>query len=146
MGGVQKYLTRQVQEGEISKDDLLESQSKLSLLNQAPKLVLSAIAKGWMSYPGKLDTTTEEEETAKWIDTYDCERAYHNRVKGMTYREIGKLMGCGMNRVSAILHHGENIMLQRKMKSLGHTIVSIPSKATVQEHITNAKSKTKSKQ
>ena len=65
MGGVQKYLTRQVQEGEISKDDLLESQSKLSLLNQAPKLVLSAIAKGWMSYPDKLDTTTEEEETAK---------------------------------------------------------------------------------
>jgi hypothetical protein len=146
MGGVQKYLTRQVQDGEISKDDLLESQRKLSILNQAPKLVLSAIAKGWMSYPDKLDTTTEEEETAKWIDTYDCERAYHNRVKGMTYREIGKLMGCGMNRVSAILHHGENIVLQRKMKSLGHTIVSIPSKATVQEHITNAKSKTKSKQ
>ena len=146
MGGVQKYLTRQVQDGEISKDDLLESQSKLSLLNQAPKLVLSAIAKGWMSYPDKLETITEEEETAKWIDTYDCERAYHYRVKGMTYREIGKLMGCGMNRVSAILHHGENIVLQRKMKSLGHTVVSIPSKATVQEHITNAKSKTKSKQ
>lgn len=146
MGGVQKYLTRQVQDGEISKDDLLESQSKLSLLNQAPKLVLSAIAKGWMKYPDKLETITEEEETAKWIDTYDCERAYHNRVKGMTYREIGKLMGCGMNRVSAILHHGENIVLQRKMQSLGHTIVSIPSKATVQEHITNAKSKTKSKQ
>jgi hypothetical protein len=37
-------------------------------------------------------------------------------------------------------------VLQRKMKSLGHTIVSIPSKATVQEHITNAKSKIKPKQ
>ena len=143
MGGVQKYLTRQVQEGEITKDDLLESQRKLSLLNQAPKLVLSAIAKGWMSYPVKLPTITEEEEVAKWIDTYDCERAYQNRIDGMTYREIGKLMGCGMNRVSAILHHGENIVLQRKMKSLGHTIVSIPSKATVQKHITNAKSKAK---
>jgi hypothetical protein len=143
MGGVQKYLTRQLQEGEISKDDLLESQRKLSLLNQAPKLVLSAIAKGWISYPVKLETTSEDEEIAKWIDTYDCERAYHNRVKGMTYREIGKLMGCGMNRVCAILHHGENIVLQRKMKSLGHTVVSIPSKATVQKHITNAKSKTK---
>jgi hypothetical protein len=146
MGGTQKYLTRKVQEGEISKDTLVGSQKKLSLLNQAPSLVLSAVAKGWMSYPVKLPTITEEEEVAKWIDAYDCERAYHNRVKGMTYREIGKLMGCGMNRVSAILHHGENIVLQRKMKSLGHTVVSIPSKATVQEHITNAKSKTKSKQ
>ena len=146
MGGTQKYLTRKVQEGEISKDTLVGSQKKLSLLNQAPSLVLSAVAKGWMSYPVKLPTTTEEQEVAKWIDAYDCERAYRNRIEGMTYREIGKLMGCGMNRVSAILHHGENIVLQRKMKSLGHTIVSIPSKATVQEHITNAKSKTKSKQ
>ena len=143
MGGVQKYLTRQAQDGEISKDDLLESQRKLSLLNQAPKLVLSAIAKGWMSYPAKLDTTSEEEEVAQWINTYDCERAYRNRIDGMTYREIGKLMGCGMNRVAAILHHGENIALQRKMQSIGKTVVSIPSKATVQEHITNAKRKTK---
>lgn len=141
MGGVQRYLTRQVQEGEITKDDLLESQQKLSLLNQAPKLVLSAIAKGWISYPAKLETTSEEEEVAKWIDSYDCERAYHNRVKGMTYREIGKLMGCGMNRVGAILHHGENIVLQRKIQALGHTVVSIPTKATVQKHITNAKTK-----
>ena len=143
MGGVQKYLTRKVQEGEISKDSLHDSQKKLSLLNQAPSLVLSAIAKGWMSYPVKLPTITEEEEVAKWIDAYDCERAYRNRIEGMTYREIGKLMGCGMNRVSAILHHGENIVLQRKMKSLGHTVVSIPTKDTVQRHITNAKSKQK---
>ena len=146
MGSNQKYLTRKVQEGEISKDTLVGSQKKLSLLNQAPSLVLSAVAKGWMSYPVKLPTTTEEQEVAKWIDAYDCERAYRNRIEGMTYREIGKLMGCGMNRVSAILHHGENIVLQRKMQSLGHTIVSIPSKATVQEHITNAKNKTKQKQ
>ena len=143
MGGVQKYLTRQVQEGEITKDDLLESQRKLSLLNQAPKLVLSAIAKGWMSYPSKLETPSEDEEVSKWIGKYDCERAYRNRQSGMTYREIGKLMGCGMNRVGAILHHGESIVLQRKIQSLNHTVVSIPSKATVQKHITNAKSKQK---
>ena len=144
MGGVQKYLTRKVQEGEISKDSLHDSQKKLSLLNQAPSLVLSAIAKGWMSYPVKLPTITEEEEVAKWIDAYDCERAYRNRIDGMTYREIGKLMGCGMNRVGAILNHGENIVLQRKIQSLGHTVVSIPSKATVQQHITNVKTKPKS--
>ena len=143
MGGVQKYLTRKVQEGEISDDTLLDSQKKLSLLNQAPSLVLSAIAKGWMSYPIKLETITEEQEVAKWIDAYDCERAYQNRIDGMTYREIGKLMGCGMNRVGAIINHGENIVLQRKIQALGHTVVSIPSKATVQQHITNAKSKQK---
>ena len=141
MGGVQKYLTRKVQEGEISDDTLLDSQKKLSLLNQAPSLVLSAIAKGWMSYPIKLETITEEQEVAKWIDAYDCERAYQNRIDGMTYREIGKLMGCGMNRVGAIINHGENIVLQRKIQALGHTVVSIPSKATVQQHITNAKTK-----
>jgi hypothetical protein len=144
MGGVQKYLTRKVQEGEISKDSLHDSHKKLSLLNQAPSLVLSAIAKGWISYPVKLPTITEEEEVAKWIDAYDCERAYRNRIDGMTYREIGKLMGCGMNRVGAILHHGENMVLQRKIQSLNHTVVSIPSKATVQQHITNVKTKQKS--
>lgn len=143
MGGVQRYFTRQVQEGEITKDDLLESQQKLSLLNQAPKLVLSAIAKGWMSYPVKLETVTEEQEVANWIDAYDCERAYRNRIDGMTYREIGKLMGCDINQVGAILNHGENIVLQRKIQSLGHTVVSIPTKATVQKHITNAKRKQK---
>ena len=143
MGGSPKYLTRKIQKGEIDQDCLKDSHKKLSLLNQAPSLVLSAIAKGWMSYPIKLKTITEEQEVAKWIDAYDCERAYQNRIDGMTYREIGKLMGCGMNRVGAILHHGESIVLQRKIKSLGYTVVSIPSKATVQQHITNAKSKQK---
>lgn len=143
MGGVQKYLTRKVQEGEISDDTLLDSQKKLSLLNQAPSLVLSAIAKGWISYPIKLKTITEEQEVTKWIDAYDCERAYQNRIDGMTYREIGKLMSCSMNRVGAILNHGEKLVLQRKIQALGHTVVSMPSKATVQQHITNAKSKQK---
>jgi len=143
MGGSPKYLTRKIQKGEIDQDCLKDSHKKLSLLNQAPSLVLSAIAKGWMSYPIKLETITEEQEVSKWIDAYDCERAYKNRIDGMTYREIGKLMGCGMNRVGAILHHGESLVLQRKIQSLGHTVVSIPSKETVQQHITNAKSKQK---
>ena len=143
MGGVQKYLTRQVQEGEITKDDLLESQKKLSLLNQAPKLVLSAIAKGWMSYPSKLETPSEDEEVSKWIGKYDCERAYRNRQSGMTYREIGKLLGCGIARVVYILNRGEEMILQRKLDSIGHTVVSIPSKATVSKHITNSKAKRK---
>ena len=143
MGGIQKYLSRKVQDGEITKDDLLESQKKLSLLNQAPKLVLSAIAKGWMSYPAKLETQPEDEEVSKWIGNYDCERAYRNRQSGMTYREIGKLMGCGMARVVHILTRGEEMILQRKLDSIGHTVVSIPSKDTVSKHITNSKAKRK---
>jgi hypothetical protein len=48
MGGTQKYLCRKVQKGEIENDDLLESQAKLTLLKQAPQLVLDAVARGWL--------------------------------------------------------------------------------------------------
>lgn len=142
MGGTQKYLCRKVQEGEIEDDDLLESQAKLSLLREAPKLVLSAIAKGWMTYPAKIEGPDDDDDTTRWIGQYDCERAYQNRLDGMTYREIGQLMGCGIARVVHILNRGEEIVLQRKLNSCV-TTVSVPSKETVSKHITKSKSKSK---
>ena len=98
MGGTQKYLCRKVQEGEIENDDLLESQAKLTLLKQAPQLVLDAVARGWLKYPDKIEGLDDDEDVSRWIGLYDCERAYRKRQEGLTYREIGKLMGCGIAR------------------------------------------------
>ncbi len=63
MGGTQKYLCRKVQEGEIEDDDLLESQAKLTLLREAPKLVLDAVARGWIKYPDKIEGLDDDEES-----------------------------------------------------------------------------------
>jgi hypothetical protein len=142
MGGTQKYLCRKVQEGEIENDDLLESQAKLTLLREAPKLVLDAIAKGWMTYPDKIEGQDDDDDTSQWIGKYDCERAYYQRQKGLTYREIGKLMGCGIARVVHILNRGEEIVLQRKLNERVN-VISIPSKETVNKLIPKSKSKSK---
>ena len=142
MGGTQKYLCRKVQEGEIEDDDLLESQAKLTLLKQAPQLVLDAVARGWLKYPDKIEGLDDDEDVSRWIGLYDCERAYRKRQEGLTYREIGKLMGCGIARVVHILNRGEEIVLQRKLNERVNTI-SIPSKETVDKLIPKSKSKSK---
>ena len=134
MGGTQKYLCRKVQEGEIEDDDLLESQAKLTLLKQAPQLVLDAVSRGWLKYPDKIEGLDDDEDVSRWIGLYDCERAYRKRQEGLTYREIGKLMGCGIARVVHILNRGEEIVLQRKLSEHVNTI-SIPTKGTVNKLI-----------
>ena len=137
-----KYLTRKVQDGEIEDDDILVSQEKLSLLRQAPAIFSNAIAKGWIKYPDKIQNT-DEEDVSKWLSKYDCERAYLKRQEGMTYRDIGKLMGCSIARVVHILNRGEEIVLNRKLSTLHVTPVAIPSKATVRKHIKTSKAKSK---
>lgn len=128
MGGTQKYLCRKVQEGEIEDDDLLESQAKLSLLREAPKLVLDAVARGWIKYPDKIEGLDDDDDVSRWIGLYDCERAYRKRQEGLTYREIGKLMGCGIARVVHILNRGEEIVLQRKLSERVTTVQYHPKK------------------
>lgn len=142
MGKGPKYLCRKVQDGEIEDDDLLESQSKLTLLQEAPKLVLDAVARGWLKYPTKIHSVQEEDDTSRWINKYDCERAYQQRQEGLTYREIGKLLGCSIDRVSHILNRGEEIVLQRKLNERVSP-VSIPSKETVNKLIPKSKEKSK---
>lgn len=140
MGGQQKYLCRKVQEGEIDNDDILVSQEKLTLLRQAPDIFKNAVAKGWMSYPAQIESDSDD-NVSSWLGRYDCERAYEYRQDGLTYKEIGKLMGCGIARVVHILNRGEEIVLQRKIDKIGIEPIDLPSKSTVKKH--SAKSKTK---
>ena len=142
MGGQQKYLCRKVQDGEIDNDDILVSQQKLTLLRQAPDIFKNAVAKGWMSYPAQTELDSDE-DVSSWLGRYDCERAYEYRQDGLTYREIGKLMGCGIARVVHILNRGEEIVLQRKIDSIGIKPIDLPSKSTVKKHSTKSKSKSK---
>ncbi len=142
MGKGPKYLCRKVQKGEIEDDDLLDSQSKLTLLQEAPKLVLDAVARGWLKYPAKFHSVQEEDDTSRWIGKYDCERAYQQRQNGLTYKQIAKLCGCSINRVASILNRGEEIVLQRKLNQCVTTI-SIPSKETINKLIPKSKDKSK---
>jgi hypothetical protein len=132
------YLCRKVQDGEITKADVLEIQSRITLLNQAPKIINDAVAKGWISYPAN-DYIEKEEDLSEWLKKYDCELAYQRRQEGMTYRAIAKLMKVGIARITHILHRGEEIVLQRKLKDLDIKPIDLPSKATVRKHTTVTK-------
>jgi len=132
------YLCRKVQDGEITKADILETQARITLLNQAPKIVTDAVAKGWISYPANA-YVEKEEDLSEWLKKYDCELAYQRRQEGMTYRAIAKLMKVGIARITHILHRGEEIVLQRKLKELDIKPIDIPSKATVRKHTTATK-------
>jgi len=127
------YLCRKVQNGEITKADILETQARITLLNQAPKIVTDAVAKGWISYPANA-YVEKEEDLSEWLKKYDCELAYQRRQEGMTYRAIAKLMKVGIARITHILHRGEEIVLQRKLKELDIKPFDLPSKATVRKH------------
>ncbi len=95
-----------------------------------------------LKYPDKIEGLDDDEDVSRWIGLYDCEKAYRKRQEGLTYREIGKLMGCGISRVVHILNRGEEIALQRKLNERVNTI-SIPSKETVNKLIPKSKSKSK---
>jgi hypothetical protein len=144
MGGQQKYLCRKVQDGEIDSEDLLVSQEKLTLLRQAPDIFKNAVAKGWMSYPAQIESDSDD-DVSSWLGRYDCERAYEYRQDGLTYREIGKLMGCGIARVVHILNRGEEIVLQRKIDKIGIEPIDLPDQETISKHTTSKRPTTKAK-
>jgi hypothetical protein len=138
------YLCRKVQDGEITKADILEIQARITLLNQAPKIVTDAVANGWISYPANA-YVEKEEDLSEWLNNYDCELAYQRRQEGMTYRAIAKLMKVGIARITHILHRGEEIVLQRKLKELDIKPIDLPTKATVRKHTTVTKSANRAK-
>lgn len=142
-----RYLHKKMDVDGIKKEDTLDIQARITLLNQAPAIVSNAIKAGWMSYPPKPHVDPEEEDLTEWLKKYDCEKAYQLRQKGMTYRQIGKLLCVGIGKVTEILRHGEDIVVNRKLDSLGVKPIDLPNKSTVAKHIafTNSNHKSKSK-
>lgn len=129
----------------IKKEDTLDIQARITLLNQAPVIVSNAIKAGWISYPFKPATETVTQQPSEWLSKYDCEKAYHLRQNGLTYRQIGKLLCVGIGRVTEILRHGEDIVVNRKLDSIGLKPIELPKKSTVAKHTTLTKHTTKTK-
>ena len=123
----------------IKKEDTLDIQARITLLNQAPAIVSTAIKAGWISYPANAYVDPEEQDLTEWLKKYDCEKAYNLRQKGMTYREIGKLLCVGIGRVTEILRRGEEIAVQRKLDEIGVKPIDLPKKSTVEKHTTLTK-------
>jgi hypothetical protein len=123
----------------IKKEDTLDIQARITLLNQAPSIVTNAIKAGWISYPANAYVDPEEQDLTEWLKKYDCEKAYNLRQKGMTYREIGKLLCVGIGRVTEILRRGEEIAVQRKLDEIGVKPIDLPKKSTVEKHTTLTK-------
>ena len=142
-----RYLHKKMDVDGIKKEDTLDIQARITLLNQAPAIVSKAIKAGWMSYPSKPYVDPEEQDMTEWLKKYDCEKAYYLRQNGLTYRQIGKLLCVGIGRVTEILRHGEDIVVNRKLDSLGVKPIDLPKKSTVAKHIaaTNSNNKSKSK-
>ena len=134
-----RYLHKKMDVDGIKKEDTLDIQARITLLNLAPSIVTNAIKAGWISYPSKPYVDPEEQDLTEWLKKYDCEKAYNLRQKGMTYREIGKLLCVGIGRVTEILRHGEEIAVQRKLDEIGVKPIDLPKKSTVEKHMTLSK-------
>lgn len=142
MGGKQSYLCKKLMDGEIQHLDPIESQQRLTLLNQAPDIFLRAIKAGLMSYPAATTKAISLDDPSRYVDKYDCIRAYNLRQEGMTYRQIAKMIGCGMNRVFHILNHGEDLLLQNKISKIKDSVTNKPEiKSQAKQSKTPAKRK-----
>lgn len=142
-----RYLHKKMDVDGIKKEDTLDIQARITLLNQAPAIVSNAIKAGWMSYPSKPYVEPEQDDQTEWLNKYDCEKAYNLRQNGLTYRQIGKMLCVGIGKVTEILRHGEDIVVNRKLDALGVKPIDLPNKSTVAKHIaaTNSNHKSKSK-
>ena len=140
-----RYLHKKMDVDGIKKEDTLDIQARITLLNQAPAIVSTAIKAGWISYPANAYVDPEEQDLTEWLKKYDCEKAYNLRQKGMTYREIGKLLCVGIGRVTEILRRGEEIAVQRKLDEIGVKPIDLPKKSTVEKHTTVTKQRKNTK-
>ncbi len=140
-----RYLHKKMDVDGIKKEDTLDIQARITLLNLAPSIVTNAIKAGWISYPANAYVDPEEQDLTEWLKKYDCEKAYNLRQKGMTYREIGKLLCVGIGRVTEILRRGEEIAVQRKLDAIGVKPIDLPKKSTVEKHTTLTKQRKNTK-
>jgi len=140
-----RYLHKKMDVDGIKKEDTLDIQARITLLNLAPSIVTNAIKAGWISYPANAYVDPEEQDLTEWLKKYDCEKAYNLRQKGMTYREIGKLLCVGIGRVTDILRRGEEIAVQRKLDAIGVKPIDLPKKSTVEKHTTLTKQRKNTK-
>ncbi len=140
-----RYLHKKMDVDGIKKEDTLDIQARITLLNLAPSIVTNAIKAGWISYPANAYVDPEEQDLTEWLKKYDCEKAYNLRQKGMTYREIGKLLCVGIGRVTDILRRGEEIAVQRKLDAIGVKPIDLPKKSTVKKHTTVTKQRNNTK-
>ena len=140
-----RYLHKKMDVDGIKKEDTLDIQARITLLNLAPSIVTNAIKAGWISYPANAYVDPEEQDLTEWLKKYDCEKAYNLRQKGMTYREIGKLLCVGIGRVTDILRRGEEIAVQRKLDEIGVKPIDLPKKSTVAKHSTLTKQRKNTK-
>jgi hypothetical protein len=140
-----RYLHKKMDVDGIKKEDTLDIQARITLLNLAPSIVTNAIKAGWISYPANAYVDPDEEDLTEWLKKYDCEKAYNLRQKGMTYREIGKLLCVGIGKVTDILRRGEEIAVQRKLDEIGVKPIDLPKKSTVEKHTTLTKHHNKTK-
>jgi hypothetical protein len=140
-----RYLHKKMDVDGIKKEDTLDIQARITLLNLAPSIVTNAIKAGWISYPANAYVDPDEQNLTEWLKKYDCEKAYNLRQKGMTYREIGKLLCVGIGKVTEILRRGEEIAVQRKLDALGVKPIDLPKKSTVEKHTTLTKHHNKTK-
>jgi hypothetical protein len=140
-----RYLHKKMDVDGIKKEDTLDIQARITLLNLAPSIVTNAIKAGWISYPANAYVDPEEQDLTEWLKKYDCEKAYNLRQNGMTYREIGKLLCVGIGRVTDILRRGEEIAVQRKLDAIGVKPIDLPKKSTVEKHTTLTKQRKNTK-
>jgi len=123
MGGRNEYLTKKVGHDEIERLDPLEMQRRITLLNQAPNIISNAIARGWISYPYRVENPKPKPDASKFVGNYDCLRAYQLRSTGMTIKDLCQFMKCSHGRIAAILRRGEEMAIQQRIDEVNANII-----------------------
>ena len=123
MGGRNAYLCKKVAEGEIQKLDPFEVQRRISLLNEAPNIITNALARGWISYPYRVEKPKPKQDASKFVGNYDCLRAYQLRSTGMTIKDLCQFMKCSHGRIAAILRRGEEMAIQQRIDQVNANII-----------------------
>ena len=124
MGGRNAYLCKKVAEGEIQKLDPFEVQRRITLLNEAPNIITNALARGWISYPYRVENPKPKQEPSKFVGNYDCLRAYQLRSTGMTIKDLCQFMKCSHGRIAAILRRGEEMAIQQRIDEVNANIIN----------------------
>ncbi len=115
MGGRNAYLCKKVAEGEIQKLDPFEVQRRISLLNEAPNIITNALARGWISYPHKVQAPKPKPNPSKFVGNYDCLKAYQLRQNGMSIKDLCQFLRCAHDRIKAVLQRGQDLAIQQRL-------------------------------
>ena len=114
-----RYLSKDIEEGEIDIKDLTESAERIAILNNAKNLVQYGLKTGLLRMPTAESLEEIKRKRDAIIDTYPCVRAYQLRCAGMQVLDVAKAITCSSDRIREVIERGRVLMEAQGTNSIG---------------------------